>query len=114
MAVWGVLGYVFVLILLITAGTKIAKPKRIWAFLIMVSLVFSLYSAVLAMISHVYIHSYCMMCVLSYGISFMLLYYCWLIRQRFDPDTYFCSLKKDLIFLKQNWRSDRFDAGYRS
>ena len=102
--VWGVLGYVFVLMILILAGTKAAQRKRIWALLFAVSLLYSVYSVVLAVISHVYIHSYCIMCILSYGINFMLLYYSWLIRRRFDPDPYFVSLREDLVFLRQNRR----------
>jgi uncharacterized membrane protein/predicted DsbA family dithiol-disulfide isomerase len=102
--VWGVLGYVFVLMILILAGTKAAQRKRIWALLFAVSLFYSVYSVVLAIISLVYIHSYCIMCILSYGINFMLLYYCWLIRRRFDPDPYLVSLREDLVFLLQNRR----------
>ena len=70
--VWGVLGYVFVLILLILAGTKAACRERIWTLMFAVSLFYSAYSVVLAVISHVYINSYCIMCILSYGINFML------------------------------------------
>ena len=102
--VWGVLGYVFVLMILILAGTKAAQRKRIWALLFAVSLFYSVYSVVLAIISLVYIHSYCIMCILSYGINFMLLYYCWLIRRRFDLDPYFVSLRNDLVFLRHKRR----------
>ena len=98
--VWGVLGYVFVLLLLVPAGMKSAHRQRIWALLLVVSLFYSVYSVVLAIISHVYIHSYCIMCILSYGINFMLLYYCWLIRRRFDLDPYLVSLRNDLVFLR--------------
>ena len=102
--VWGVLGYVFVLFLLIPAGMKSAHRKRIWALMVVVSLFYSAYSVFLAVISHVYIHSYCIMCILTYGINFMLLYYSWLIRRRFDPDPYLVSLREDLVFLRQNRR----------
>jgi uncharacterized membrane protein len=102
--VWGVLGYIFVLILLALAGAKAAYRQRIWALLLAVSLFYSVYSVVLAIISHVYIHSYCIMCILSYGINFMLLYYCWLIRRRFDLDPYLVSLRNDLVFLRHNRR----------
>ena len=102
--VWGVLGYVFVLILLALAGTKAACRERIWALLFAVSLFYSIYSVVLAVISYVYIHSYCIMCLLSYAINFMLLYYCWLIRRRFDLDAYLVSLRNDLAFLRHKRR----------
>ena len=100
--------------LLISAGTKNAKAKRIWAFLILVSLVFSLCSVLLAVISHVYIHSYCIMCVLIYGINFMLLYYCWLIRRRFNSDAYFVVTEKRSHFPDTQLALEYFDAGGRS
>jgi len=102
--VWGVLGYVLVLFLLIPAGMKSAHRKRIWALLVAVSIFYSAYSVFLAVISHVYIHSYCFMCILNYGINFMLLYYSWLIRRRYDPDPYLVSLREDFVFLRRNRR----------
>ena len=102
--VWGVLGYVFILFLLIPAGMKSAHRKRIWALMVAVSLFYSAYSVFLAVISNFYIHSYCIMCILNYGTNFMLLYYSWLIRRRFDPDPYLVSLREDFVFLRQNRR----------
>jgi uncharacterized membrane protein/predicted DsbA family dithiol-disulfide isomerase len=102
--VWGVLGYIFALFLLIPAGMKSAHRKRIWALMVAVSIFYSAYSVFLAVISHVYIHSYCIMCIFNYGINFMLLYYSWLIRRRFDPDPYLVSLREDFVFLRQNRR----------
>ena len=103
-SVWGALGYVLVLILLLLAGTKAAQRKRIWALLVAISLLFSVCGVALAVISHVYIHSYCIMCILTYGINFTLLYCCWLIRRRFDSDSYWVALKKDIAFPRQNRR----------
>ena len=102
--VWGVLGYVFALFLLIPARMKSAHRKRIWALLVAVSIFYSAYSVFLAVISHVYIHSYCFMCILNYGINFLLLYYSWLIRRRYDPDPYLVSLREDFVFLRRNRR----------
>ena len=97
--VWGVIGYIFVLLLIYFAGMKAACMRRFWALLILISALYSIYSIILAVISHFYIHSYCIMCILSYGINFMLLFYCWLIRRRFDPDRYLRSLTSDFKFL---------------
>jgi predicted DsbA family dithiol-disulfide isomerase len=41
------------------------------------------------------------MCILTYGINFLLLYFSWLIRQRFDQKKIFTGLKLDLVFLWQ-------------
>lgn len=43
------------------------------------------------------------MCILIYAINFLLLYYCWLIRRRFDPQPLNKSFRQDLEFLWQ-WR----------
>ena len=97
--VWGVIGYTFLLLLLSFARKKEAQSQRLWPIIFFVSLVFSIYSVILAIISAFYIHSYCIMCVVSYGISFLLLYYSWLIRKRFDTTRIFGSLKLDFVFL---------------
>jgi protein-disulfide isomerase len=99
--VWGVIGYVFVLLLLLVAGTKAARPKRVWALLVVVASLFSGYSIVLAVISHFYIHSYCIMCIVSYGINFLLLFFSWLVWRRFEVGRLMVSLRKDLTFLRQ-------------
>jgi protein-disulfide isomerase len=97
--IWGIIGYGFVLLLILLAGMKVAQKQRFWALLILVTALYSIYSIILAVISHLYIHSYCIMCILSYGISFTLLFYCWLIWRRFDPDRYTVSLRSDFQFL---------------
>jgi uncharacterized membrane protein len=97
--IWGIIGYGFVLLLILFAGMKVAQKQRFWALLIFVAALYSIYSIILAVISHFYIHSYCIMCILSYGINFILLFYCWLIWRRFDPDRYTVSLRSDFQFL---------------
>jgi len=105
--VWGVIGYVFFLLLLLIAGTRAARPKRVWAMLVVVALLYSGYSVVLAVISHFYIHSYCIMCIVSYGINFLLLFYTWLVRRRFEIDRFAMSLRQDLVFL---WQKRHFST----
>ena len=102
--VWGIIGYLFLLLLLVIARKADDGNRRIWALLFTVTLLYSGYSVVLAVISHVYIHSYCIMCIASYAINFLLLFYAWLIRRRFDPDSYLKSLKKDFLCFGNRWR----------
>ena len=102
--VWGVIGYVFVLLLLLIAGTRAARPKRVWAMLVVVALLYSGYSVVLAVISHFYINSYCIMCIVSYGINFLLLFLSWLVWRRFEVGRLMISLRQDLTFLRQKSR----------
>ena len=100
-AVWGTIGYFFFIILLLFARTNAAKPNRIWPLLFVLALFFSLYSIILALISTFYIGSLCIMCIVSYGISFLLLYYTWLVRNRFKGGRIFRGLRNDLQFI---WR----------
>lgn len=99
--VWGIIAFLFFSLLLLLAKDKTAAPIRIWPLLFMLSLFFSLYSIILALISTFYIRSLCIMCILSYGISFLLLYTTWMIRNRFKGDRIFKGLKNDLRFLWQ-------------
>ncbi len=99
---WGIIGYVFFLLLLSFAWNQRREKKRIWPVLFLVSLAFSLYSIILALISSSYIHSYCIMCIVSYGVNFALLYSCWLIRRRFDDTGLFDGLIRDIRFLMKN------------
>ena len=102
--VWGVFGYLCVLVLLPFAGSKEAGKERIWSFLFWIFLGFSLYSLALGLISALYIHSYCMMCIVSYAINFLLLFYAWLIRRRFGNNRLIADLFLDVRFL---WHKKR-------
>lgn len=98
-AVWGIVGYAFFWLFLPFAWKTEAKQKRIWPTLFFLSSIFSLTSVILAFISAYYIHSYCIMCILSFGISFFLLYYTWLIRKRFGKLNIIHGLRLDIDYL---------------
>lgn len=100
-AVWGIIGYTFFLLFLPLAWSKEAEKKRIWTILFVVALSFSCYSIILALISTFYVHSYCIMCIFSHAINFLLLYYTWLIRKRFDSSGIIHGLRLDIDFLWQ-------------
>jgi len=97
--VWGIIGYAIFILILAFARHMEGKKERIWPILFIISLAFSIYSVILAYISTFYIHSYCMMCIVSFGINFLLLYYTWLIRKRFDKSGIKKGLKLDIAFL---------------
>jgi protein-disulfide isomerase/uncharacterized membrane protein len=97
--VWGIIGYTFFLLFLPLARTKAAEKKRIWSLLCLVSLIFSISSIILALISTLEIHSHCIMCLLSHGINFMLLFYTWMTRKRFDGEGIIDGLRHDIRFL---------------
>jgi len=80
--VWGVLGYsLFLALVLGGPNTKLERKKKL-NLLFVLAVVFSIYSIVLALISTFLIHSYCIMCILSYGINFGLTYMVWLAGKR--------------------------------
>lgn len=81
--IWGVLGYALFLILLYPIRRGPSHRVRLWPTLFVIALGFSAYSVILALISLVYIHSYCIMCIASYAVNLMLLFYTWLIHKRF-------------------------------
>jgi hypothetical protein len=81
------------------AWYKGTERRRIWTLLFLLSLGFSLYSIILAVITTFYIKSYCLMCILSYGINFFLLYYLWLMRKRFGCEGIIKALWQDLDFI---------------
>lgn len=97
--IWGIVGYFFFSLVALMAASKAANRQRLWPVLILISLVFCIYSIILASISTFVIHSYCIMCIVSYAINFLLLYYTWLTRNRFKNERFFSGLEKDLIFL---------------
>ncbi len=97
--VWGIIGYSFFMLLLPFAWSREAQKQRLWSILLFISLAFSIYSVILAYISTFYIHSYCMMCIVSFGINFLLLYYTWLVRKRFGKPGIIKGLMSDIGFL---------------
>jgi len=99
--VWGIIGYLFLITLLFFACTNEAQKKRIWAILFVLSILFSSYSVILAYISVFNIRSYCFMCVLSYGINFLLMYFTWLVRKRFEGSGILSGLRGDIKYV---WR----------
>ena len=99
--VWGIVGYALFLMLLGLAWSKTFAVKRLWTLLFLISLAFSIYSIILAWISTFLIHSYCIMCIASYGINFLLLFYTHIIRQRFEIRGILTPLKQDLSHLWQ-------------
>ncbi|MDY6905669.1 MAG: vitamin K epoxide reductase family protein [Thermodesulfobacteriota bacterium] len=98
-SVWGMIGYFFFLLLLFMAASKDACRQRLWPSLFMIALFFSFYSVALASISGYIIHSYCIMCIVSYVVNFTLLFYAWMIRRRFGAEGLIKGIKRDIAYL---------------
>jgi protein-disulfide isomerase len=102
LAIWGVIGYAFILILVFLTGSKSADRERIWSLIFWITLVFSGHSIILALISTYYIRSYCILCLVSYGVNFALLFYAWLMRRRFSNYGLMANTQKDMLFIWEN------------
>ena len=99
--VWGIIGYAFLFICLLGAGSKSAGKTRLWSIIFWISLGYSAYSVVLALISSYIIGSYCIMCIVLYGVNLALLFYAWIIRRRFSDRGLFDDTGLDLSYLRQ-------------
>ena len=101
-AIWGVIGYFLIFLLLFSVGWKNAGKARIWTLIFWVALLFSGCSIILALISTHIIRSYCILCIVSYGVNFALLFYAWLIQRRFSVSGLVANTQKDILFLLEN------------
>ncbi len=103
-SLWGFIGYLFFLILLILMRKDAQHELHpLWSLLFFTATFFSIISLVFGYISSFKIHSYCLLCFFNYGISFLLLFYTWLIRRRFVHTSLIADVKKlPSIFLKSN------------
>jgi len=97
--VWGIIGYTLLLLFLLLASSKMTEKKRIWSLVFWLSLAFSAYSVVLALISSYLIGSYCIMCIVSYGVNLALVFYAWIIRRRFSKTGLLADTREDIRFL---------------
>lgn len=102
--IWGIIGYTFFLFLMPLARSISAKHIRMWSFLWLISLTFAVCSIVLAVISTFYIRSYCIMCILTYAVNLLLLFYTHLIRSRFKCEGLMDGFKLDLKHLANHKR----------
>jgi len=98
--VWGVMGYLFLMGLLAFSLNKEISSERTWALFFWVSFLYSAYSIVLALISTYVIHSYCIMCIVTYGVNFALVWFSWLIRKRFSSCSLIRDTRSDVAFLR--------------
>lgn len=97
--VWGIVGYGFFLILLTFSSLPGAQHKRVWTLLFLMSLCFTIFSLFLAFISAYMIKSYCIMCILSHAVNLFLLYFTWLVRNRFRCEPFIKAIELDIRYL---------------
>ena len=103
-SVWGVFGYAWFLMVLLPAINLGNESKPIWSFLFLLALLYSLFSIILAFISTYYIRSFCIMCIISYGINLWLLFHTWIVRKRFEAGPVAASFRQSVKHLLNNRR----------
>lgn len=92
LALWGIVGYLFFLIILLSARKKNDQQFHVWNILFITAIFFSISSVILGYISASKIHSYCLMCLANYGINFFLLVYSWITSRRFVKESFIVSI----------------------
>lgn len=107
-ALWGLLAYLFFLIILLPTRKNKAAAKSMWSVLFILGLIFSCSALFFGYISSKKIHAYCLMCVFSYILSFGLLFYSWIIRRRFCTTSLITDLKNAIFFA---WKSTFIKTG---
>ncbi len=100
--VWGIIGYLFLLSTVLSGWNHDQKKLSLLSTLLLIAFLSSCISISLALLSTFIIHSYCMMCVVTYGINFALLFMTWLIKQRFGNPSWKLTFKEDLNYLNSN------------
>jgi uncharacterized membrane protein/protein-disulfide isomerase len=100
-AVWGAVGYFLVLVFFLLGCRSQNRPQRMWAILQILAFLFCVFDLYLAWISTYRIGSYCIMCILTYGVNFTILYFAWLIRRRFNKGSLIQCLRADIDTLRR-------------
>ena len=103
-SLWGLIGYVLLALLTIGALSRNARQERLWSLIVLVCAIFCGLSLWLAYISSVKIHSYCLMCIVSYAINLLLLFSGHVVRTRYGKSSFWQGLAFDFDFL---WRYRR-------
>ena len=100
--VWGAFGYLLLALVLPFLFHKENTEKRLWAGFFIIVTIYSIYSIILAFISTFYVHSYCLMCIVSYAINFVLFFYSYKMIKDLKDGGILKSLSKDWVYLRSN------------
>lgn len=97
-AFWGILAYALFLLLSIAASGSGGKNGFIWDLLLAIALIFCIFDIYFAYLAIFKIKAYCIVCLLTYVVSFGLLFLTFIIRRRFNEFSFFQASQKASLF----------------
>ena len=100
--IWGVFGYLLLILIFPFLIHKESTERRLWTVFFITVTFYSIYSLILAFISTFFIHSYCLMCIVSYAINFALVLYSYKRIKDLKEGGILKSFSKDWAYLKTN------------
>jgi protein-disulfide isomerase/uncharacterized membrane protein len=101
-ALWGFFSYILFLTILLPLYKRNQAALPLWSLLVLLGGIYSLVSLFLSYISAAKIHSYCLLCLLSYAINFALSYMSWIIRKRFNPNPFLTDLHLSISYIAKS------------
>ena len=88
-AAWGIAAYLFFLLLLIPLRHRTEGIIAGWSFVTVAAVLASCCSVYLAVLSTTKIHSWCILCVATYAVNFLLAFASWITFRRFSTIGFF-------------------------
>ncbi len=105
LALWGVFAYAFFFLIAFAAQNNSQERRGLWELLFVFALIYSVADIYFGYISIVEIQAYCIMCLLTYAVSFSLLFSTWIIRRRFNEHSFSDGIRSALVFLRNDRRT---------
>lgn len=103
-ALWGLIGYLVFLILLIPLRKPAKANLPLWSLVVVCGAGYALAATFFGYISASKIHSYCILCLLTYGINFWLFFGSWIIHRRFSATSPVFEIATSIrLILKKKW-----------
>lgn len=103
-ALWGLFGYMLLLILLLTLRKPRSELLSLWSAIVFLGFVYSVAAFYFGYISATKVNAYCILCIVSYGVSFSLFYFSWLIHRRFNHSSVWGELISSAHYIKRSKR----------
>lgn len=103
LAFWGFFAYSLFLIIFLATIRRPKETKSLWYLLYILGLTYTIAAVYFGYISATKIKAYCILCLVSYGISFSLLFYSWIVLRRFCEDPFLVGLKNGIYLIYSSW-----------